>query len=757
MNDKQVEQQHVKYTANIINQESFLLKKQQKNQQDIMKKQSELTADQKIRMGSDEAFYESSMDYRLHEQELLLRHQTLEAQDKRLHTLALMETNPYFARIDFEEDREEETLYIGISSLRDAKDNPIVVDWRTPVANLFYEGKVGSTSYASLDGTHEVEMTLKRQFKIRDGEIQAMADTSDTLTDDLLLDILDEASSDKMKNIVSTIQKSQNEIIRDRHSIIMVQGIAGSGKTSALLQRIAYIIYNNRSWLNPENVFLFSPNHLFTDYISDVLPSLGESGIPTQTFQQFIQQLLPKFTIINENQQEDTFLQGKKNKSNRLKSGLTLSNYMKKYVRNITPFGPMFIDIKTDQQVLIDKAKIRGWYQETNPELPMYQRMTLLQTKLLKKLGGLEKDEAKKSWVKEAVEDVIDDVVANDPSFEDTERNEKKLRRDLAKKFVKKKFKPIHRKIMRYRFVNFGKQYLHFLRFIPAVLLEKQGISQTEWLENILAVQQRLKQGKMLQEDAVLYFMLMKQTYPVYVRQKARYIFIDEMQDFSPAQVWLLKDLYPHSGFNFCGDLNQKVFDNESIVALIEKIFPDKEVKNFELTTSYRSTRQITEFASGILPEKETVKTTAREGDLPVIVSAQLQTALDWLTDKIKITLTQKTHWRTAIICKSLDTCKSLYSQLSDEIKQDVQLIEKEDDFMKKLIMIIPAYLAKGLEFDQVMLWNVTTEEFSSPQDQLILYTMATRAMHQLSVLYTGTPSPFLAQIFKELYIQEEC
>lgn len=756
MNEKSIEQQHLDQTVQLIQKEQFLLESQQLSAQELMKQQSELTAEQQIRFGSDEAFYESAMDYRAHEQELLLRHQTLASQEKRLHTLSVMSGNPYFARIDFNEYMEEETLYIGIASLRNKDEAPVVIDWRTPVANLFYEGEIGKASYESVDGVHDVELLLKRQFKIRDGEIQSMADTSDTLTDDLLLEILDEVSSDKMKNIVSTIQKSQNAIIRDKHSIIMVQGIAGSGKTSALLQRVAYIIYNNRKWLDPEQVLVFSPNHLFSDYISNVLPSLGESGIPTMTFQQFVHYLLKSYKIVNETQQEETFLTGLENRSNRLKSGLALPQYLKDYVRRITPLGPIFLDLKTGTEVLIPKEKIREWYLETNNQLPMYQRMQLLQTKLLKKLGGLAKDEAKKNWVKEAVDDVIEDVIANDKNFEDNEKNERKLRRTLAKKIVTRKFKSVKRRINRYQFISYGKQYLHFLQTVPEQFLELHGIGQSEWHENTNIVLQRFKNGQLLQEDAVLFFLMMKELFPVEVAQKARFIFIDEMQDFSPAQVWLLKEIYPRASFNFCGDLNQKVFDNETIVSLTGELFPEQDIKYFELTTSYRSTRQITAFADKILTESNNYHTTARDGMLPFVIQADdSEQASHWLTDKCREILSKTSYWRTAIIGKSLNSCREFYARLDDEMKQKIQLIQDEDDFMKRKILLIPAYLAKGLEFDQVFLWDVTAQQFSTPQDQLILYTMATRAMHELTVLTGGEPSKFLKQVPEKLYLAE--
>ncbi len=169
-----------------------------------------------------------------------------------------MEDNPYFARIDFKEETDAETLYLGIASLRDLSEETIVIDWRAPIANLYYEGEIGPAFYETDTEKINVELLLKRQFKILDGKIISMVDTSEVINDDFLLEILDDASSAHMKNIVSTIQKAQNAIIRDTTSqVMLIEGIAGSGKTSALLQRIAFLLYHNRKWLDAENVLLF--------------------------------------------------------------------------------------------------------------------------------------------------------------------------------------------------------------------------------------------------------------------------------------------------------------------------------------------------------------------------------------------------------------------------------------------------------------------------------------------------------------------
>ncbi len=749
MNPERIkEQQHADETVRLIHNEEQLLQKQQQTLAGELHEQLQGVAERRIRGGDDEAFYESVLEYRQHEEELLLKYHSADAVEKRLKTLSAMSGNPYFARIDFTEAAESrETLYLGIASLRDNKENTIVIDWRAPIANLYYEGELGPTHYETDHDRYEVELLLKRQFKIQEGTILSMVDTSEVINDEFLLEILDEASSSQMKNIVSTIQKAQNRIIRDTTSkIMLIEGIAGSGKTSALLQRIAFLLYRHRKWLADDQVLLFSPNHLFSDYISMVLPSLGESTVPTRTFRSFIQQLVPQLEIEKEEQQEAVFLSGAENASERLKSGLSLVRYSRRYLRKITELGPLFRDLKINGLTYITARQMRQWYQETNPNLPLYQRTQLLQTKLLKKAGGLQKDEGKKPWVKEAVEDKLQEYYDTHPDVEDTESNEKKIRAQIRKAVLKRYFRPLVRAVENFQYINYSKQYLHFLKSVPSSILTEAGVSLEEWAAAVEAVRESLKKRRISQEDAVLFFLLSRGLYPADIPLKARFIFIDEMQDFPPAQVALLRSLYPNAGITLCGDLNQKVFGNETIVGNLPELFPDVEVTRYQLTTSYRSTKEITDFANQFLTHENTVEMTARTGDLPRL--ARGASDAENLLTLMQILETEKAtakYWRTAIICKTTEECQLLHDQLSLSLKKELQLIVSEDDFMKRNIMIIPAFLAKGLEFDRVFAWNIG-ENFTDQQDRLVLYTICTRAMHQLTLFTTLDQSPLLQQ-----------
>ncbi|MCF1675771.1 AAA family ATPase [Tetragenococcus halophilus] len=757
MSERQYEEKHLEQTISLIENEEELLKNQQEELEKSMSNQLKEVSKNTINTATKESFYESVVEYRQHEHELALRYQSAEAKEKRMNTLETMAQSPYFARIDFKEEAElKETLYLGIASLRDKKDDTIVIDWRAPIANLYYEGELGKASYTANKETFYVDLLLKRQFKIQNGELLSMVDTSEMINDEFLLDILDDTSSPQMKNIVSTIQKAQNQIIRDTSSkYMLIEGIAGSGKTSALLQRIAFLLYHHRNWLKVDQVLLFSPNHLFSDYISMVLPSLGESEVPTQTFTNFLQKLIPNYTIQNVAQEEEQFLSGENNPVQTMKNGLSVLDEIQPYVTTITNFGPIFRDLKINGETYIKKDQIRHWYNQTNTKLPLYQRIQLLQTKLLKKVSGLQKDEAKKNWVKEQAAEKLEEIYENNPNLDDSEEKEKQLRRQIKQEIVKKEFRPMMQKVNSFRFINFAKQYIHFLKQFPENILKEHGISARAWEDSIQTVRQQMKNKEILQEDALLYFSLLRNIYPMTNEQKVRFIFIDEMQDFPPAQVALLKDLFPKASMTLCGDLNQKVFGNETIVHSVDKLFENDEVTRYQLTTSYRSTEEITAFANQFLSQEDRVQTTARNGAKPLIVNAANQAqGINWLENDLGNETAQKKQWRTAIIAKTTQECKELYSQLSETAQKSIQLITSEDEFMKRSIVIIPAYLAKGLEFDRVYAWHVA-ENFSA-SDQLIFYTIATRAMHELNIISFGQNSPLLANVEADSYQQKD-
>lgn len=287
---------------------------------------------------------------------------------------------------------------------------------------------------------------------------------------------------------------------------------------------------------------------------------------------------------------------------------------------------------------------------------------------------------------KKAADELVEAVFVNNPDMEDSEKAERRLRRQIAQKVVRKKLRPIRRQINRFGFINYAKQYLHFLQNLSNHLLKHYQLTEENWRSMLEALRTDFKRKDISLEDGTLMFLLMKSIHPFDVNQKARFIFIDEMQDFSPAQVALLRHLYPKATYTLCGDLNQKVFGNESMVHSLEEIFPDQSLTHFELTTSYRSTEEITHFANQFLTQENRVELTARVGDLPkVYYSNETRQMIDGLIHQIEATAEMAKYWRTAIIAKTVEECQALYAQLTTEQRNQVQLLTDEEDFMKKV------------------------------------------------------------------------
>lgn len=750
MSQRELETQQLQTTLALISQEEATLKALKDQHQAAFLQASLENGSQENRINafSQESLWESYFARRDHEQELLIRYHTAEAQAKRLTTLQVMKKNPYFARIDFLEEQEKNTLYLGIASLRNEQDDTLVVDWRSPIANLYYESQLGKTFYIAQNEKIQVELLLKRQFKIANGHLLSMVDTSDTINDDFLLDILEENSSNHMKNIVATIQKSQNEIIRNTQShVMLIEGIAGSGKTSALLQRVAYLLYTHRNWLKTNQVLLFSPNHLFSEYIAEVLPSLGESQIPTKTFVSYFQELLPQFRLTRKTIAEREFLAGKKSAFSQLKAHLDLLPILEQYFQKITPMGPLFLDLKINGDVILSKEKIRQYYQETNNLLPLYQRVSLLQTKLYKKLGGLAKEEERKPWVKEAVQEKLQDLFENNPQMEDNHATLQKLRRKITTQIVQKHFKKVKRQIDAFSFVAFNRQYLHFIGTLPQEFLNQFGISASLLKEEVQQLKLRFKNRELLLEDAPLFLLLKKRLAPFYLENKARFIFVDEMQDVTPLEALVLKELHETANFTFCGDLNQQIFGNPTLVTEIARLFPDTNYSHYQLTTSYRSTAEITSFAESFL-EHPTKTDAPRHGKAPRLIFKENEPALAQVLIETLKNLPPNPDKRLAILTKTTKEAEKLGEILSTT-SLNYQVILNEDDYFKRNIVVLPAFLAKGLEFDSVFCYGISPENFKEDSDRLILYTMITRGMHDVTLFVKGNQLPFSSDLLK--------
>lgn len=699
--------------------------------------------------------YSTSMETALsiHQQQQLLeeRQNAWQHATKQLSTLQRLNKRPYFARIDFQEQNEKpETIYIGLGSFADKNDQFLIYDWRAPISSIYYDGKLGSVTYYAPDGEQEVLMTKKRQFSIKDGQIINMFDTNESIGDQMLINVLNEKSSTQMKSIVTTIQREQNKIIRNTTAdLLFVQGSAGSGKTSAILQRIAYLLYRYRGNLVSSDVIMFSPNQLFNDYVKNVLPEMGEQNMVQMTYRQFVSRRVPAFKVESLfDQFED---QNKNPKIAKLKDSLEFFEAINHYSKHLIKHGVVFKNIyfKDKEKPFFDKDYIKDIYYSFNENYNLRNRIEATREKLVARLNESISAEAKKAWVAKYLESISKEELNKlydrpDQEFASSTEEE----RFLSKKIVIKSLKQVLRKVNANSFFNIRAQYLAFLRAIPKMIdLQQYGISEKEWYDHIELVKQNFVRKQIKITDISSYLYLYDVITGRRVNYEMRYAFIDEIQDYTPFQLAYLKYNFPRAKFTMLGDLNQAIFTKDDSLTLLDKVkqlFISEKIELIKLTKSYRSTKQITDFTKQILKSGELIEAFDRNGAKPTIWHCDNASAVQKINDILIANNQEKLT--TAIITKTLEEARDLTTKLkSESIK--VTLIATANQRLVPGVLVIPSYLAKGLEFDAVIAWQVNNNNYHKDDERQLLYTITSRAMYKLDLIYTDELSDLLREI----------
>lgn len=684
--------------------------------------------------------------------------------DNQLKTLTRLQNSPYFGRIDFKEEGlgAQESIYIGVASFMDDKEEEFLIyDWRAPISSLYYDYAPGPAQYeTSLEKVTGV-MELKRQFVIREAEIKAMFDTGVTIGDEMLQEVLGNNADTQMKSIVATIQKEQNQIIRNEESrLLIVKGVAGSGKTSAAMQRIAYLLYRYRTIIKSENIMLFSPNPMFNSYVATVLPELGEENMQQATFQEYLLSRIGREYELEDifSQMEYLLSQSEEHdypirlEAIRFKSSLQFKGLIDSYVNELKDQGLLFRDITFRKQVLFTKEQLAEYFYSLDRNISIPNRIQLMKEYLLKDLKRKARQEQKKEWVEEEIQfldksefldaykQLQEKKKFDEDTFDDYEREQKVLARML----VTKRMKPVFNMVKKLKFINLKGIYGQLFR--PQN--HKSELPET-WGEISELTLKSLKQSRMYYEDATPYLYLQDKIEGRKSNTSIRHVFIDEAQDYSPFQFAFITQLFPYSKVTLLGDLNQAVYagptDSETVLAEDALGIDEKEV--ITLSRTYRSTRQIVEFTRELLEEGDKIEPFNRNGNLPLITIHQNQDKL--LMAIIKRMLEWKTegHKTIAVICRTEQESKTVFEALAPHL--DARLIEKGTIAYERGISIIPAYLAKGIEFDAVAIHDASA--YKEEGERKLFYTACTRAMHELDLFTTETP-PFLNGIRKELY-----
>ncbi|MBB6669095.1 HelD family protein [Cohnella nanjingensis] len=599
--------------------------------------------------------------------------------------------SPFFGRVDFRtEDRTDaEAYYIGVHSFADeASQENLIYDWRTPVASLFYDYGVGPAAFSAPMGRVEGEVTRKRQYKIASGEMAYMIESAITINDDVLQKELSAASDEKMKNIVATIQQEQNAIIRNESANeLLIQGAAGSGKTSVALHRVAFLLYRFKERLSSRHILILSPNKVFADYISNVLPELGEEPILEMGMDDLAAQALAGVCGFQRfHRQVAELLEGEDDAlAARIAHKASIA-----FVRELDAFLAQAEEVYFEaKDVVVDGVKLdredliaRYRALRSMPVLPRLDKMAAA-------IAGSARDEE-----------------GDKPSAATS-------RRILAE--VRKMFK--------YR--DALSLYGEFYRATgkPGLFRLRSG-KTAEYADAF-----PLAYVKMYLEGAEPYAFV-------------KHLLVDEMQDYTPIQYAVLAKLFPCKK-TILGDGNQSVNPySSSSLALIRQIFPRAET--VELFKSYRSTLEISRFAQR-LKRNDKLIPIERHGDEPSIVAC-VDPAGEEATIRGLIAAFESSEQRSlGVVCKTQSQADAWHARLKDAWPE-IDLLSFDSERYRDGICIAPAHLAKGLEFDMVVVPSADARVYRTELDKSLLYIACTRAMHKLTLTYCGELTPFLAR-----------
>ncbi|RHW45623.1 ATP-dependent DNA helicase [Bombilactobacillus bombi] len=754
--DKRQEQQHLNAIIDQIKRAEQKLARSITNAKaDIDDINRTFGDDVHIGAGDDSISIAGALSIHQQQQMLAERNNAWQRSQQQLSVLQKLEKNPYFARIDFRElpSGHPETIYIGLASFTDAQNHFLIYDWRAPISSIYYDGNLGKVTYQTPDGEQVVEVSLKRQFIIEEGQIVSLFDTQETIGDQMLLTALSHNASTQMQGIVTTIQQEQNQIIRDtRSDLLFVQGAAGSGKTSAIMQRVAYLLYRYRKKLTSGQVVMFSPNMLFNDYVSQVLPEMGEQNMVQMTYLQYVARRLPKVQVQDLYEQFEAIQQDTITPATRFVSDLAFFKLVTSYAQQLQQMGVHFRNLYFRKQVLISRAQIADIYYGFGPQYSLLNRIDGTKEALIKIVQRKISSEMRKKWVQEQIQNLSQEELRQMYDYPDQEfKNSDDETKFLARKIVTNALRPVVKKIRHNSFINIAATYYEFLKVVPQLLpLSKYQVSDSQWQNFVAQFAADWSQHKISLANISPYLYLYDLLTGHHGDLTMKFVFIDEIQDYTPFQLAYLQYNFPRARYTMLGDLNQAILTHDNSQTLLKEItrlFDSEKTRVVQLTHSYRSTKQITEFTKHLLTVGEKIIPFNRPGDLPNIkVAASAEQMLQATREQLRAN--QQQNYATAIITKDLAQAQHLQQQLQQHVP--VTLIKSENQRLAAGDLVIPAYLAKGLEFDAVIMWNATAGQFTN-QDQQLIYTITSRAMHRLSIIANQQLDPIIAAVPKDL------
>lgn len=627
--------------------------------------------------------------------------------DKRLKEFTVLLASPYFGRVDFnEEDYGEDRIYIGRFGVTlEGSFAPLVVDWRAPVASLFYTASLGAAKYQAPEGDMPVDILKKRQYVIKKGVLKGLFDSEVDVKDDILQMVLSENSGSKLRDIVMTIQAEQDQIIRQpRNKIVVVNGTAGSGKTTIALHRVAYLLYNYRKILQ-DKVVILGPNQIFMEYIKEVLPTLGEEGIKQETFVDFALNMLDLDTgdIMSTKNYMEHILSDDKEFIETAKHKMS-DSYIKDLDEILEALNVKYEDgmkpvVYYDKEV-VETSEIKELFNKYYKDMPLYRRNKKIKRIIFSKL----KD-------------------ARDEKVRQIEKEYKELIESCTEEELK-----LNRNQMAY------KRKLKIREAVEMVIKAKNELTFLNPTD-VLEIYKTINGERMYTVDdlAPLLYLRIKLE-GIKMEREIKHVVIDEAQDYSKLQFMVIKEITNCLGMTIVGDSNQRLIPTVSDKVPMEEIlevFNEMDGELFKLNKSYRSTAEIMKYANKFLQD-EGIVPLVRNGEKVEEITAQSDEEFARVVEDQITSMKSSALETIGIICRNMDETKYFGSLLKNN--KYVKIIDRENLIYSGGEIVIPSYLAKGLEFDGVIMVN--TEKVSKKDK--ISYVMATRALHKLCDIHVN-------------------
>ncbi|MBD8497843.1 3'-5' exonuclease [Paenibacillus arenosi] len=645
--------------------------------------------------------------------------------------------DPYFARMDVRQvDRDKShILYIGKQGvddeetwkLGDTEAYPLVLDWRAPVASLFYafNGGEDAVPYETPEGREEAQVDLKRNLIIRQERLQRVADTynrssgDEHVNDEFLVYRLGENKDNKLRDIVSTIQAEQDLIIRaPKNKALFIQGVAGSGKTTVALHRLAFLLYQYQEQVRAERMIIFAPNRMFLDYISDVLPELGVGDIQQRTFADWALELTgldERIHLISAAEEAELWygeLQGASQDvqaaGGRMKGSLAWRQLIQDTVQEIVEQAVPEEDFSPWDGAAIKHEQLVTWYHEEYRSYAPAKRLERVSARIQRWIEMELKRERSRTALQE----------------------KKRKSSSRLKAYMKKWPKP---------------DVLHIYKTLIKTDAVRQFLTPALWKQTV----SDLKQNNIRQEDLTTLTYIHTLMYGVERTHTFDHIVIDEAQDFSPLHLALLNQCVRSQSFTVLGDLSQGIHAYAGIESWgeLRNLFQEEDTGYFELRRSYRSTMEIIEFANVILERGITNPILAepvfRSGEPVQVLSHDENDQLTYIEAELNA-MKEHNFETTALLTRTTEEARQLATQLREN-GWEINLMDGKQDTYAGGISVLPVYLSKGLEFDAVTIVGADSNRYGmQPLEARLLYVGCTRALHRLSVLYAGTCSPLI-------------